>query len=1087
MNKNVKRCALVAGAFAMASMGNVYQVQASELHASEVLQQAKRQIKGKVVDAAGETVIGANVLEKGTTNGVITDIDGNFVLNVSSGATLEISYIGYVTQTIKVTNQTSLHIVLKEDSETLDEVVVVGYGTMKKSDLSGASVSVGEDAIKGSVITNLDQSLQGRAAGVSAVSTSGAPGSSSSIRVRGQATINSNAEPLYVIDGVIVQGGGASGADFGLGDALGNGSVSTISPLSTINPADIVSMEILKDASATAIYGAQGANGVILITTKRGKAGEAKFTYDGMLAVQRQTKRLDMMNLREFANYYNEFVQVGELDVNGYYADPSILGKGTNWQDAVFQTALQHQHQVSAEGGTEKIKYYVSASYMDQDGTLIGSNFNRYSFRVNLDSQLKSWLKLGLSATYSSTDEDLKLADGEQGIINYSLKTVPDIPIYDIDGNYATIVREGYTNPNPIAMAMMDQVLLNRQKLTGNIFFEVTPIKNLVWHAELGYDISASRGERYKPMVDFGSWKRDSNYSSIQKNSSTFWQLKNYVTYSGMIDKHNFTAMLGQECWASNYDNISVTNTSLPSDAVHNPALGTATPVIGSGFGSSAMASFFTRLTYNYDNRYYGTYTYRYDGSSNFGPDNRWAGFHALAGSWRFSNEEFFKPLSGVISNGKLRLGWGQTGNANIGGYLWGTSIVKMSSSLGTGYRPKNIPNTSIKWESQEQWNVGLDLGFIQDRINVVVDWYKKVSNDMLMALQLPSYMGTQGNTSSRLDPPYGNYGSIENAGVEISLNTHPLIGKFQWDSDFQISFNKNKLKALSGTVNAQIVGYGQWNDVVSVSNVGESLYNFYGYVCDGVYQDYEDLQKSPKPEQYPSNGVFNRKNTVWVGDIKYKDISGPDGKPDGVINEYDKTNLGSPMPKFTFGWTNTFRYKDFDLSIFINGSYGNKVMNYLGMQLTHMNSAWENQLNSVTGRARLEPIDPDKVYPSGQYWYDDVTNVRVSNPEAVIPRASIQDPNDNDRISDRYVEDGSYIRLKNITLGYTFPSKLIKKFGINNLRLYANIQNLLTITGYDGYDPEIGASTQSANVYGLDYGRYPSPTVYSFGLNVSF
>lgn len=1009
------------------------------------------------------------------------------MLNVSSGATLEISYIGYVTQTIKVTNQTSLHIVLKEDSETLDEVVVVGYGTMKKSDLSGASVSVGEDAIKGSVITNLDQSLQGRAAGVSAVSTSGAPGSSSSIRVRGQATINSNAEPLYVIDGVIVQGGGASGADFGLGDALGNGSVSTISPLSTINPADIVSMEILKDASATAIYGAQGANGVILITTKRGKAGEAKFTYDGMLAVQRQTKRLDMMNLREFANYYNEFVQVGELDVNGYYADPSILGKGTNWQDAVFQTALQHQHQVSAEGGTEKIKYYVSASYMDQDGTLIGSNFNRYSFRVNLDSQLKSWLKLGLSATYSSTDEDLKLADGEQGIINYSLKTVPDIPIYDIDGNYATIVREGYTNPNPIAMAMMDQVLLNRQKLTGNIFFEVTPIKNLVWHAELGYDISASRGERYKPMVDFGSWKRDSNYSSIQKNSSTFWQLKNYVTYSGMIDKHNFTAMLGQECWASNYDNISVTNTSLPSDAVHNPALGTATPVIGSGFGSSAMASFFTRLTYNYDNRYYGTYTYRYDGSSNFGPDNRWAGFHALAGSWRFSNEEFFKPLSGVISNGKLRLGWGQTGNANIGGYLWGTSIVKMSSSLGTGYRPKNIPNTSIKWESQEQWNVGLDLGFIQDRINVVVDWYKKVSNDMLMALQLPSYMGTQGNTSSRLDPPYGNYGSIENAGVEISLNTHPLIGKFQWDSDFQISFNKNKLKALSGTANAQIVGYGQWNDVVSVSNVGESLYNFYGYVCDGVYQDYEDLQKSPKPEQYPSNGVFNRKNTVWVGDIKYKDISGPDGKPDGVINEYDKTNLGSPMPKFTFGWTNTFRYKDFDLSIFINGSYGNKVMNYLGMQLTHMNSAWENQLNSVTGRARLEPIDPDKVYPSGQYWYDDVTNVRVSNPEAVIPRASIQDPNDNDRISDRYVEDGSYIRLKNITLGYTFPSKLIKKFGINNLRLYANIQNLLTITGYDGYDPEIGASTQSTNVYGLDYGRYPSPTVYSFGLNVSF
>lgn len=336
-----------------------------------------------------------------------------------------------------------------------------------------------EDKIKGSVITNLDQSLQGRAAGVTAVATSGAPGSASSIRVRGQATINAGAEPLYVIDGVIVQGGGQRGADFGLGDALGNGSVSTISPLSTINPSDIVSMEILKDASATAIYGAQGSNGVVLITTKRGKAGEAKFTYDGMMAVQRQTKRLDMMNLREYAEFYNDLVSTGQLEENNYYADPSLLGVGTNWQDAIFRTALQHQHQISAQGGADKMQYYVSASYMDQDGTLIGSNFNRYSFRTNLDSQLKKWLKIGLSATYSSTAEDLKLADSDQGIINYSLQTIPDIPIYDIDGNYATVVREGYTNPNPIALAMMDDILLNRQKLTGNVFFDVTPIKNL--------------------------------------------------------------------------------------------------------------------------------------------------------------------------------------------------------------------------------------------------------------------------------------------------------------------------------------------------------------------------------------------------------------------------------------------------------------------------------------------------------------------------------------------------------------------------------------------------------------------------------
>ena len=1047
-------------------------------------------VTGTITDGNdGSPIIGANVLVKGTAVGTISDLNGGFSVNMPSGRNvLVVSCIGYKTQELTIKpGQKTVSIVLREDTELLDEVVVVGYGTMKKSDLSGASVSMSEDKIKGSVITNLDQSLQGRAAGVTAVATSGAPGSASSIRVRGQATINAGAEPLYVIDGVIVQGGGQRGADFGLGDALGNGSVSTISPLSTINPSDIVSMEILKDASATAIYGAQGSNGVVLITTKRGKAGEAKFTYDGMMAVQRQTKRLDMMNLREYAEFYNDLVSTGQLEENNYYADPSLLGVGTNWQDAIFRTALQHQHQISAQGGADKMQYYVSASYMDQDGTLIGSNFNRYSFRTNLDSQLKKWLKIGLSATYSSTAEDLKLADSDQGIINYSLQTIPDIPIYDIDGNYATVVREGYTNPNPIALAMMDDILLNRQKLTGNVFFDVTPIKKLVWHAELGYDISSSKGERYKPMIDLGTWKRQSNESGIQKNSSTFWQLKNYVTYSDNIDSHYFTAMIGQECWESKYDFTSIFNTNLPSDEVHNPALGAGTPTINAGFGSSAMASFFTRLTYNYADRYLGTYTYRYDGSSNFGPDKRWAGFHSLAASWRFTNEKFFEHFKDVISNGKLRLGWGQTGNSNIGGYKWGTLISRMPSGLGMGYRPANIPNTGIKWESQEQWNIGLDLSLLYDRINLTVDWYKKESKDMLMPLQLPSYMGTSGNGSSALAAPWGNYGNIENTGIEVSLNTHPITGQFQWDSDFQISFNKNKLKGLSGTSNAQIVGYGQWTDVVSVSSVGESLYNFYGYVCDGVYKDYDDLLNSPKPEKYPADGVFNRTNTVWVGDLKYKDLSGPDGKPDGVINEYDKTNIGSPMPDFTFGWTNTFRYKNFDLSVFINGSYGNKVFNYLGMKLTHMNSAWINQLNTITDRAQLVPVDANKVYANGGKWYDDVTNVTVANSPTSIPRASIQDPNDNDRVSDRYVEDGSYIRLKNITFGYTFPKNMIKKVGLENLRVYANIQNLLTLTKYDGYDPEIGVSTASANVYGLDNGRYPSPTVYSFGLNVSF
>ena len=693
MNIKNKKQTLFVGLCSILFLGNSPQAFAvGEVQTPPAVQQT-RKVTGVVNDAMGP-IIGASVKIKGTTTGVATDFDGNFSLNVQPGATLVVSYIGYVTKEIKVGSQTTLSITLEEDKKLLDEVVVVGYGTMKKSDLSGSSVSVGEKAIKGSVITSLDQSLQGRAAGVTAVSTSGAPGTSSSIRVRGQATINAGAEPLYVIDGVIVQGNGDSGASFGLGDALGNGKVSTISPLSTINPSDIVSMEILKDASATAIYGAQGANGVVLITTKRGKAGDAKVSYDGMFAVSRQTKRLDIMNLREYAGFYNDLANTGELsDPNTIYSDPSILGEGTNWQDAIFQTALQHQHQVSVQGGTEKVQYYVSGSYMNQEGTIIGSNFDRLSVRTNLDAQLKSWLKLGLSATYSNTNDDLKLADSEQGLITYSLTTLPDIPIYDLDGNYSSTVREGYTSPNPVALAMLDDILLNRQKLTGNIFFEVTPIKNLVWHAELGYDISASKGERFKPTVDLGGWVRSNNESSIQKNNSTFWQLKNYITYSNQFGKHGLVAMVGQECWESKYDFTSVFSSGLPSNDIHNPALGNKSSYnISAGFGSSAMASFFTRWNYNYDDKYLATYTYRYDGSSNFGPNKRWAGFHSFAGSWRFTNEKFMKPLEKIISNGKLRIGWGQTGNSNIGGFKWGAAMSRMPSSLGQGYRPANIP-----------------------------------------------------------------------------------------------------------------------------------------------------------------------------------------------------------------------------------------------------------------------------------------------------------------------------------------------------------------------------------------------------------
>ena len=1065
---------------------------------------AQTQVKGVVYDGTdGSPMIGVKVMVTGTNTGTITDYDGNYTISVPQGKTLTYSMVGFKPQTIDPKGRTTIDVTLEEDSKMLNDVVVVGYGTMKKSDISGASVTIGEDAVKGSLITSLDQSFQGRVAGIQATNTSGAPGSSSSIRVRGQATINANAEPLYVIDGVIVQSGGnngqnsQSGASFGLGDALGNGSMSTISPLATIDPSDIVCMEILKDAYATAIYGAQGANGVVLITTKHGKAGEAKFSYNGNFAVNRQQKRLDMMNLREYAEYYNSLVDMGEIyENNPMLADPSILGKGTNWQDAVFQTALQHSHQVSAQGGTDKVQYYASGSYMNQEGTIIGSNFNRFSFRTNLDAQMKSWLKFGMTAAYSNSNDDLKLADSNEGLIYYSLTTPPNIPIYNVDGSYSSVSQEGYTSPNPIAIAMEDDILLNRQKLNGNFFFDVNPFKFLTWHTELGYDFNWSTSKTYEPTLTLGTYNRTQNSASQNKSSSKFWSLKNYLTWSQQFDKHNVTGMVGQELWESRYDWMQISSTGLPSDDVHSPALGDLdSQKFNNGFGSSSMASFFTRWTYSYNNRYNATYTYRYDGSSNFGPNNRWAGFHSVAASWRFTEEEFMKDVN-WLSNGKLRIGWGQTGNSNIGGYRWGSGISKMESIFGISYRPSNIANPDVKWETQEQWNIGLDLGFFKDRLNFTFEWYNKESRDMLMLKQVPSYMGINENTnpSIRLEAPFGNFGHIRNRGVEFTIDAHPLVGKFEWDLNFNISHNKNTLVSLNdGSGNKSLIGWGQWSDVVTESKVGESLYSFYGYKTDGIYTSLEDIENSPKPQAAPSDGVYKRTSTVWVGDIKYKDLNG-----DNVINTEDRTNIGSPMPKFTFGFTNTFRYKNFDLTLFLNGSVGNKILNYNAITLTHMYSSWTNQTKNISDRAILVPIDPNKDYSQGtilrpdgsviENWYDDITNVKVKNPDAGLPRPSLYgDPNDNDRISDRYIEDGSYLRVRNISLGYTFPKQMLSKAKIESLRLYTNIQNLWTITGYSGYDPEVGVSTTSANVYGLDNGRYPSPTTYSVGVNLTF
>jgi TonB-linked SusC/RagA family outer membrane protein len=1059
--------------------------------------QQGRTVTGTVVDEDNVALPGASVRVKGTSIGTLSGPEGNFSINVPEGSDiLVISFIGMETQEVPVAPG-PMTIKMVVSRVVMDEVVVVGYGTQRKSELTGASVSVSSEKLSSSIVANIDQAIQGRAAGVTAVYTSGQPGAGVSIRIRGQGSLRASAsEPLYVIDGVPVQNVSQSGHAVGLGDRLGNGSVQTFSGLAGINPSDILTMEILKDASATAIYGSRGANGVVLITTKSGKTGEAKFAYEGYIGIQDQVARLDVMNLREFAEYSTAWAsETSGRDPRVEFQDPSILGEGTNWQEALFRTAMMQSHQLSATGGDEKIKYYVSGGYFTQDGTVVGTDFNRYSGRVNLDSDLKKWLKLGAKIMFSRTMEHLALNNSTEGIISVAMRTTPDVPIKNADGSWAGLSYEGAPSIiNPIAKALDETNILKKNMLNGNFYTDITFLKGLTLRTELGGELGGSNAYHFTPTYQYGSLINGTNTVRRQYNQNFFWQFKNYLTYNNQFGKHNVTGMIGQEISEGRWEYLSGTGSGLSSNDIQEPGLGDPKAMqIGSGKGSNALASFFARANYSFSSRYYITYTFRYDGSSNFGPKNRWAPFHAVSGSWRVSNEPFMKGIIGKITDLKIRAGWGQTGNQNIGGYRWGAAIAKMPSNLGMGFRQSNIANPYITWEKQNQVNIGFDMAFLQNRIALVMDMYIKTSTAMLMDMQLPSYMGTSGNVSIRLNPPMGNFGEIQNKGIEISLNTRPVTGTFSWDNDLQFTFNKNKLLGLTGTPAAHIEGYGQWTDLVSLTEIGDPLYNFYGYKVVGVYQDKNDIVNSPTTKAFPSDGNFKR-STVWPGDLKFADLSGPGGVKDGVIDEFDRTSLGSSLPKFTFGFNNVFRYKDIELLVYMNGSIGNKLMNYVGRTLNSMNTMWSNQLQIAVDRARLEPIDPNKTYPfvnsfgtTINNWFDDIDNVRVSNSGTSVPRAVSGDPNENTRISDRYIENGSYLRIKNVSLSYYLPKNIISKVSMDDVKVYVNIQNLLTFTKYTGLDPEVGASQTNDNVFGLDNGRYPAARVFTFGLNVSF
>lgn len=906
-----------------------------EFSFAEVLQE--RTVTGVVTSGTdGEALIGVSVQVKERPQvGTITDFEGRYSLQARSNETIVFSYIGFKSQEVKA-SKTVVNVELEEDSEILDEVVVVGYGTMKRSDLTGSVVSVGEDEIKQSIVTSLDQALQSKAAGVSVTQNSGTPGGGISVSIRGINSLNGN-EPLYVIDGVAISGNNDS-----------NSSV-----LSSINPSDVVSMEILKDASATAIYGSRASNGVVLITTKQGQAGKTRITYEGYYGLQQLPKKLGVMNLREYAEYQNLRAEVIGFGERAEFADISLLGEGTDWQGEIFQNASMHNHQLNISGGNDNVKYSLSAGYLQQEGIAIGSDFERFSARVNMDNKITKWLSTGLRASVAQTTQNNTIDSGN--IIRTAIEQLPDTPARNPDGSWGAQAENMYGTyfSNPVAEALMRENYNRGLQMYVDFFADVTLWKGLVFRAEYAGNYYYSNTYQYTPSYDYGHYVQSSTGSRGANNGSN-WTLKTYLTYNGTFGKHNISVMAGHEAQENSYETLYASRDNYLFNTIHELNMGdSSTAKNSSGRGSSAIESYYGRLNYGYDDRYLATFTVRGDGSSSFGPANRWGVFPSMALAWKINNEKFLKNVK-WLNNLKLRLGWGLVGNQSASSYAYGVTMASAASIWGTGFYAGNYPNDKLKWEETKAWNAGIDLNLFDNRVEFIFDTYLKNTDNLLMQASLPSYV------SGIINSPWVNAGAMENKGAEFTLNTVNISKKdFTWRTGITISFNKNKITKLY-TETAGLSGTIDGAQTLTYSTVGQPVGQYYGYKVIGMFKEESDFYQRDADGNFLLDKNGNRlpvalpenqhiaKDEVWVGDYIFEDLNG-----DGVIDEQDRTYLGNPEPKFSYGFNNTFTYKGFDMNIFINGVYGNKLVNLFRQDFTNpMRNS--NLLKEVTGIAHV-------------------------------------------------------------------------------------------------------------------------------------
>ncbi len=1022
------------------------------------------QVSGLVTDGTtGEALIGVNVLLQGSNVGTTTDVDGTYTITIVEGSTLVFSYVGFEPKEVIVPGgtETSIDVVLMPEATGLEEVVVIGYGTAKKRDLTGSVASVSSEDLQSMAAISADQALQGRAAGVFVQQNSGEPGSGTTVRIRGTGSISAGNEPLYVIDGIPIL---TSAEDLTTSAAKGN----IQNPLSTINPNDIASIEVLKDASAAAIYGARAANGVILITTKRGEAGRSRIelsTYAGRQEVRNPYVLLNGSQYAQFINEASYYAGNGRV-----YTSPSSFGEGTDWQDEIFRTAPMANYELSFTGGSQKFQYAVSGGYYDQDGVILGSNFQRYNLRANIDGQISSKFKISNSLMFSHSESDRVATDDnaafDGGTITGALGFSPLVParrpngdlvqknfVVDdngelIDGtqmdDQGNLITERTINTlaNPLLKLLQSPSSNKLSRVINNLsaIYELTDHLNL--KISLGVDFASSRGDQFTPRASRSGGESFANSGST---TSTTLLNENTVNYERTIGKHKINGVIGISAQQARNSSLSISAIDIQNDQLgfYNYAIARGAG-LGTNFSEFTFLSGLGRLSYSLADRYLFTATGRADGSSKFGANNKWGFFPSASLGWVISEESFMKDV-GLIDFLKIRLSYGVIGNESIGPYLSQALLVPVDLAfndiLTLGFEPFIFPNSDLRWESTEQLNLGLDFSSTGGRVSGTVEYYLKNTFDLLLSTDVPFYSGFAN--------VFSNVGDLKNEGFEFSFTSHNIRGVLGWKTDLNFGWNKNTITNLAGRDNipnnASLFGIQSW----ALLQEGQPVGRFYGLQTDGIFQIGED------PETVPH---FSGAPPLQPGDRKFKDLNG-----DGIINGDDRSFIGSAQPDFNFGFNNTFTYKGLSINAFFQGVYGNQLVNFNKFLVERQNGTSNISLEYFANR--WTPQNPNNRYP------------RV-NADPGLSRSFI---------STAEVEDGSYLRLKTITLAYQLPRKSLEQFSMTNLRIYFTAKNLWTLTDYSGYDPEVSHFGQSATNMGADLGGYPSTRSFLIGLNIGF